>query len=155
MDSGFYIIPNPKLSENQKNYVSSLHDAISIYGINPNSKNIEASAIVLEAMAAESYRSVRPEYYDYALKNKYTTDPGTKEMIELISSSSYSDFALVWAFTDYFKANANSDLSNLGNFLRAEFRSGTADITTHLQAEYNSGWETAIQEIDKAFAKFN
>ncbi|MBE6619282.1 MAG: hypothetical protein E7626_05835 [Ruminococcaceae bacterium] len=152
MDSGFYIIPNPKLDENQKNYISSLHDAISIYGINPNSKNIEASAIVLEAMAAESYRSVRPEYYDYALKNKYTTDPGTKEMIELISSSSYSDFALVWAFTSYFKATQNGDL---GNFLRAELRAGVADITTHLQAEYKSGWETAIQEIDKAFAKVN
>lgn len=152
MDSGFYIIPNPKLNEQQKNYVSSLHDAISIYGINPHSTQIEASAIVLEAMAAESYRSVRPEYYDMALKNKYTTDPGTKEMIELISESAYSDFALVWAFTTYFHVGGRQ--GNLGNFLRVEFRDGVSDISRDLN---NAGdkWQNAIGEIDAAFAKLN
>lgn len=149
MDSGFYIIPNPKLNETQKTYVSSLHDAISIYGINPHSTQIEASAIVLEAMAAESYRSVRPEYYDFALKNKYTTDPGTKEMIEIISENSYSDFVLVWAFTRYFKDSATG---GLGNFLRYHLRQGTPDISTSLGI-CNSTWDDAISEIDKEFQK--
>ncbi len=149
MDSGFYIIPNPKLNETQKNYVSSLHDAISIYGINPSSTQIEASAIVLEAMAAESYRSVRPEYYDVALKNKYTTDPGTKEMIELISETAYSDFALVWGHTNYFKSTKGG---SLGGFLREELRNGVTDITTDLNIA-GASWKSAISEIDKAFQK--
>ncbi len=149
MDSTFYIIPNPKLDENQERYLSSLHDAISIYGINPNSENVAASAIVLEAMAAESYRSVRPEYYDLALKNKYTSDPATQQMIDLISKNSYSDFALVWAFTEYFKCD---QFGKLGNFLRGNFRGGYADLSTNLNMAYSGGWNKAMAEIAESFA---
>ncbi len=149
MESTYYIIPNPKLDIYQQEYISGVHDAISIYGINPNSKNIEASAIVLEEMAAESYRSVKPEYYDLAIKNKYTSDPYSKKMIDIISSNVYSDFALVWAYTDYFKCDIGG---NLGNFLRENFRNGIPDITTSVEMSYFGGWNRAMSEIADAFA---
>ena len=148
-EGAFYIVPNPMLNESQDGYVSSLHDAISIYGINPHSENIKASAIVLEAMAGESYRSVRPEYYDKALGNKYTRDENTKAMINLISENSYSDFALVWAFTTYF---SGSD-GGLGNFLRSNMRRGEADLSTSLSAQGRKWSLTAMEDIAEAFAK--
>ena len=150
-EGAFYIVPNPMLNESQDGYISSLHDAISIYGINPHSKNIKASAIVLEAMAGESYRSVRPEYYDKALGNKYTRDESTKAMINLISENSYSDFALVWAFTTYF---SGSD-GGLGNFLRTNMRKGEADIITNLNIQGSKWSVNAMRDIAEAFAKIN
>ncbi len=150
-EGSFYIIPNPMLNDTQKEkgYISSLHDAISIYGINPYSANIKATAIVLEAMAGESYRSVRPEYYDKALGNKYTRDESTKEMINLISEGSYSDFALVWCFTTYF----NNDEGGLGLFLRKNMRTGVADITTSLKMQGERWNKTAMKKIAEEFAK--
>ena len=80
---------------------------------------------------------------------QYTTDPGTKEMIEIISENAYSDFALVWAHTTYFKANKGG---TLGGFLREEFRTNVSDITTDLNI-CGATWKDSIADIDKEFQK--
>jgi hypothetical protein len=131
-------------NEDQKAYYSSVHDAISLFGINKYSANIKASAIVLEAMAAETYRSVRTEYYDNALKNKYTSSPDTAEMIEIISGGAYSDFVLVWCLTPYF--------SGMGAMLRGNLRKQTASLYDSLILQV-SGWRSNItDDLDKKFA---
>ncbi len=147
MVNDYYIIPNPMLNEEQAKdigYRSSLHDAISIYAINDDSENIEATAIVLEAMAAESYRSVRTEYYDNGLKNKYTTSPDTAEMIEIINAGAYSDFALVWCLTPYFPS--------MGAILRSYLNGKKADISEGL-IYVQSGWQISLDELKDKFDK--
>ena len=47
---------------------------------------------VLEAMAAESSRLAYPVYLDVALKNKYTRDADSADMIDLIRENIISDF---------------------------------------------------------------
>lgn len=147
MNGDFYVIPNAKLTENQKNYISTVSDTISIYGINEASENIEASVIVLEAMAAESYRTVVPVYYDAVLKGKYTTDVGTREMIDLIRENSYFDFVLAWANTSYFQGGIGGVL---GNFLAVELRNEADAISTDLIVGASS-WYNAIPQIDSKF----
>lgn len=144
MQNDFYIIPNPQLNTDQHEYISSLHDAISIYGINKYSKNIEASAIVLEAMAAESYRTVRTVYYDQALKNKYTDSKETAKMIDLISAGAYSDFALVWSLTTYF--------NKMGTIFRDVLKNTNKSLTYEISSNTPS-WKTGIQQLDTKFAE--
>ncbi len=141
MSSNYYIIPCPLLKEGE-NYRSNVHDAINLYGISKYSENIEATAIVLEAMCAESYRSVRPEYYDNALKFKYTSDEDSAAMIDILSENAYMDFALVWAFTTYF--------SGLGNYLRSNMNNGTSSVTSQLKKQ-TSVWSKGISDLDEMF----
>ena len=145
MQSPYYIIPCPILAEGNE-YRSSVHDAINIYGISAGSQNKKATAIVLEALCAESYRSVRPRYYDDALKFKYTTDLDSAAMIDIISESSYMDFALVWSLTDYFGGLGDS----LGNFLRSNLRTGTSLALLNQKV---GGWNSGLRDIDDMFKK--
>ena len=45
----------------------------------------------LEVMASESYRVVTPAYYEVALKSRYTKDPASWEMLDLITENLYID----------------------------------------------------------------
>ena len=44
----------------------------------------EVSAILLEALQYESWKTIRPAYYDIALKAKYFQDSVTGQMLDLI-----------------------------------------------------------------------
>ncbi len=146
MSSNYYIIPCPMLNENQENYRSSVHDGVSIFAISNTSENVEYSAVVLEALCAESYRSVRPEYYDNALKFKYTSDAESAEMIDILGNNSYSDFVLVWAFTSYYQG--------LGGWLRSKLSAKTASLTQGLTKQAMS-WESGAKLIDQMFDKLD
>ena len=50
------------------------------------------SAAVLEALCAQSYRTVTPAYFDVALKNRYSRDQETAEMMDLIQNSALINF---------------------------------------------------------------
>lgn len=100
----YCIIPTPMLNEEQGRYISSVRASVSLFGISSNSQNIMASAVVLEAMCKESYRTIQPRYYDDVLGLKYTTDLDTYEMIEIITEDSlYVDIVLAFSYTHYFE----------------------------------------------------
>ncbi len=96
MEDNFYIIPTPKFNQTQTEHYTGLHDGNTIFGITYCSDAIAASAVALEALAAESLRTVTPEFYEFALKFKYTRDDEASEMIDLIKECAYSDFVFVW-----------------------------------------------------------
>ena len=46
----------------------------------------------MEALAAQSWRTVTPAYFDVALKYRYSRDVQTAEMVDLIKDSIYINF---------------------------------------------------------------
>ncbi len=143
MPSDYYVVPCPMLDETQENYRSSVHDAVNLYAIAKGSANVKATAIVLEAMAAESYRTVRPAYYDNALKFKYTTDGESAEMIDILSDNSYIDFASVWMFTSYF---------SFGGVLRVKLKEGATSLVGYLSKQQKI-FEANFAVMDKMYEK--
>ena len=101
MEDNFYIIPMPKYDENQENYRSNQYDGVPIYGVPITVKESKLDTIgaTLEAMCSLSSQSVIPVYYDKVLKNKYSRDAQTAEMIDLIHDSVTSDFCFAWGDT--------------------------------------------------------
>ena len=101
MDDDFFIIPMPKFDENQENYRSGQYDGVPIYGIiiTANEANMDAFGAALEAMCSMSSTMVLPTYYDKALKNKYSRDAETAEMIDIVHDSVASDFSFAWGDT--------------------------------------------------------
>jgi hypothetical protein len=58
--------------------------------------SLDFVSCVFEALCAESYKSVYPAYYDVALKGKYSSDPSTAEMIDLIEQSVLINFEALY-----------------------------------------------------------
>lgn len=98
MEDNFYIIPMPKYDEAQENYRSNQYDGVPIYGvpITEAESKLDAVGATLEAMCSLSSQNVIPVYYDKVLKNKYSRDAETAEMIDIIHDSVTSDFSFAW-----------------------------------------------------------
>ena len=94
MNDDYGIIPTPKLDEKQKDYVT--YNLGTYYmAILKTAKDPEMSAVMLEALNAESYKSVVGTYFDTALKGKYSRDEKTAEMLDLILGNAFFDFTFV------------------------------------------------------------
>ena len=88
------IVPYPKLDESQEQYYAGYTDR---YFVIPNTcTDTEYVGTILESMSAEGYRQVTPAYFEVALKNRYTKDAISKEMVDLIKQSMILDFTYVY-----------------------------------------------------------
>ena len=136
MEDNYGIIPNPKLSTDQTNYVSSIHDGVQLYGINNNSLQIPEAALILDALELESRKSVRPMYFDSAVKIVYSRGSDDAEMIDLMDASIYSDFVYVWQFS--------AEMKDMGMWLRGSVKS--ANGYNNL-ARVQGTWEKGLEAI--------
>lgn len=97
MDTDYYILPTPKFNDKQAEYRTCVHDEYPLFGISYATDVPYAAAVVLEALCAEHSQSVRPKYYDEALKYKYTRDDGSADMIDIVRDSVFTDFVFSWS----------------------------------------------------------
>ena len=134
MDVNFGIIPPPKFDEAQPNYhVSVDFWCASAIAIPTAASDIERTAIILEALTAESHYTVLPAYYDISLKSKLTRDEESGDMLDLIF------------------ANRAYDISKMYNW------GGICDVVTGLAASKNidivSQFEKKYTAAEKAMEK--
>nr|MCR5681158.1 hypothetical protein [Clostridiales bacterium] len=92
MESDYGVLPYPMLNEAQGSYGTRVQDALSLWCIPIDAKDPDMSAAVMEALAAQSWRTVTPAYFDIALKSRYSRDPETSAMMDLIKDSVYINF---------------------------------------------------------------
>ncbi len=92
MDTDFGILPYPKWDEAQENYGTTVQDGASVFLVPKTVDDPEFVGIITEALAAESYKSVVPAYYDVVLKTKASRDEESAEMIDLIRDCIVVDF---------------------------------------------------------------
>lgn len=80
------LLPFPKRTARQPDYISFVSNQIQpmVIPITARAENLEKVGTVLEHLAAESYRQVRPEYFDVMLKYKYVRDPASMAILENI-----------------------------------------------------------------------
>ena len=99
MDSEYGIIPIPKLEEDQPEYYSLAHDLFTVFGVvsSVNSLDLDNIGAVMEAMAIESHKVVTPAYYEVALKGKYSKDPESWEMLDMIMNNLKINGGLLYA----------------------------------------------------------
>ena len=103
MDAAYGIVPYPKWDENQTRYLTNARDQYTVLGI-PAFKvdgDLEFIGVITEALAAESYRSVFHQYYDIALKGKYSVDKDTANMVDLVLSGRNFDFSFLFGESEF------------------------------------------------------
>lgn len=124
MQDTYGILPFPKYDENQTNYYTNSMDQHTVFGIpkTVREENYEFLGIVMEALNAESYKTVYPAYYDTALKGKYSADPETAEMVDLIMAGRVYEFS--FQFGEF--------CSNLPYMFRYQLYDGNPDLASKL-----------------------
>lgn len=93
-DVNYGIIPLPKLDDTQKEYLSAYTDRFFVVPV--NATELDFIGLMLEAMSAEGYKKVIPAYYEVALKQKFTYDDESVQILELINEVRILDFAFVY-----------------------------------------------------------
>ncbi len=131
MKEDFGFLPYPKFDEEQTAYRSLVHDAVLLGGISGACQNLDMVGAVIEALNAETYRSVTPAWYETALKVKYSRDDISAQMIDLIHDSSSTNF--IYAY--------NYALNGAGLLYR--------DLCTNNKTDYAS----AVKRVEKSAVK--
>ncbi|MCL1858586.1 MAG: extracellular solute-binding protein [Oscillospiraceae bacterium] len=86
-ETDFGILPTPKYEEQQENYLNTVSVWMaSGMGIPAtfNGDDLDRTAIITEALSAESMYTLTPAYYDIQLKTKLTRDDESAEMLDMI-----------------------------------------------------------------------
>ena len=137
MDDNYGIIPYPTLEEGDEyvSYIQPASTCVSVpYAV--DEERFERVCAVLEAMAAEAYRSVTEKFYEYALKSKYVRDDhGSPRMIDIIYNTS----------TKYFLWEYNVEANNLLGIVSTAVENKQSVAT--LYAQHGSSSENAINDF--------
>lgn len=138
MESDFGVVPYPKYDEAQEDYHVSILRTFTVSAIPLSATDYDTAGLVLEALACEGYNDIIPAYYEVALKDKYSRDDGTVEMLDIISNSAYLDFADAFytelGISDYFAGYVMAGQSNLVS----SFESQRKSLQTKLDKLYES-----------------
>ncbi len=94
LDFDYGMLPFPKYDTAQERYLTVPEYDFSVYGIPATLplEDYEMVGIIMEALMAESWKTVTPAYYDEALKGRYSTDETMAKMIELIMDGRVFDW---------------------------------------------------------------
>ncbi len=141
MECDFGILPCPKFDEAQTAYRTLMYDGGFIGAVNGNSENLDLVGATLEALNAETYRSVTPVYYETALKVKYTRDDTSAQMIDMIHDSLMTNF--IYAY--------NYALSDIGLQYRKLITSKSKDYVSQVERTLKAT-EKKLEVLSDVFA---
>lgn len=120
MRDEYGVLPMPKFDETQTQYKTLLHDQFTVLAVPTtigDDRLTELSA-VMEALGSESYKRVKPAYYDTTLRAKLVKDPDSVEMMDIIFDNVYIDAGIIYtsalsSFHDAFRGiMTNKDKGN-------------------------------------------
>lgn len=105
METDFGILPTPKYDELQENYISFVSQHImGLMSVPNTAPDLARTGTILEALAAESYYTLTPAYYDVALKSKASRDDESAEMLDIIFANRIYDLGEYFNFGGIFDA---------------------------------------------------
>jgi hypothetical protein len=86
MKDDFGILTVPKWDENQQDYHTTSHANYSLVNVPTTlpADRYDMVGAVIEALAAEGYRSTTPAYFESTLKNKYSRDEETLKVLDIL-----------------------------------------------------------------------
>jgi len=142
MDDAYSILPWPKWDETQQRYQTNADDKFTAFGLPLTVYNdIEFATVLYEALCAESYKKVYPVYYDTALKGKYSREPETAEMVDLIMEGRAFDLAFEFS----------GALSDLPYMFRQQLDANNVNIASAFKKIEKSLTKNAPKQINKMY----
>ena len=85
------IVPMPLFNEDQKEYCTPIQSGMHMYAIPRDVTDPNEDAMIVEALASESYHSLMPAYYEVVLKTRFVKDADTSRMIDIMYNTTTFD----------------------------------------------------------------
>ncbi len=96
LEFDYGLIPLPKYDESQKNYMTMVGGQHTALAIPKTCKDTEFVGTIVEALSAESWKTVTPTLYEIALKTRYLRDSQSKEIMDMVIEGTQFDFGTVY-----------------------------------------------------------
>ncbi len=96
LEFDFGLIPLPKYDENQTQYKTMVGGHHTALAIPKTCRDTEFVGIIVEALSAESWKTVTPTLYEIALKTRYLRDSQSKEIMDMVIEGTQFDFGTVY-----------------------------------------------------------
>jgi hypothetical protein len=141
MEDDYGILTVPKWDESQAGYHTTSHANYSLVSvpITAPAERCDMIGTVMEALASEGYRTTTPAYFDSTLKNKYSRDEETLEVLDILRNGLEFQPVMI-----YYKSMG--DILHL--FRYAAYPQNTYDNMV-------SFYEKNVPKFQKAIDKFN
>lgn len=140
MEDDYGILPFFKLDESQAEYRSDLNPSGTRWVCVPiTCSDPDMVTAVIEALSYESYYSVTPEYYEVALKTKYSRDEMSGAVIDIVRDSIHTDY-LIGIYR-----------STIGQHFANCVRDGKTDFVSSWEKQlssYTKQMEAAYKDLD-------
>ncbi len=139
-ESDFGIVPFPKSNPGQSRYYTTVLDKTSVFSIPASAKDPAFCAAVLDALCRQSTDTVVPRYYEQTLKDKYSRDPETAGMLDIVRDSIWFDCGFVYS----------ASLNYLGAFLDVldSDTQGVASAYAEKEQTYQAALDTLIAHLE-------
>ena len=125
-DADFGILPIPKYEEAQDKYYSMVSRYITglpSIPITLTGEKLDEVGLVLEALSAESYYTLIPEYIETSLKTKNSRDAESADMLDIIINNRVFDPMHIYNFgsfsSDYLSLGDTAD-KNIASWLKSK-----------------------------------
>ena len=139
METDYGVVPSPKFDETQSEYYSFVNGAAAMLAVPAVVEDPERSGIILEAMAAETYRSVWDVLYEVTVKAKYMRDEQATRMINIIIENRGFDFGYAHMYDN-----------GTMQFMRDLLVKKSKDVASTLE----KGEKAMISALDKVVAAY-
>ena len=137
METDYGILPYPKWNTQQARYMTGSQDHFSMLAVAVTCTKAELVGASMEALAAESYRSVTPAFYEIALKAKYLRDDESAMMLDIIRDGLSFNFGT-------YHTDSIGDLRLQYSFMMIDKKSDFVSTYEKKEAQYQRGLEKTI-----------
>ncbi len=132
------VLPMPKYDEAQEKHYTYADIFCMMMGIPVTSAEPEFSGFMLEALSAASTNTTLTAYYDVSCKTKYSYNPETGEMLDLIFDGIYYDPAMIYS------------IGKLRELLSVDLPKKKSNIFVSQYTKYEKGAQRALDKLVEA-----
>ena len=140
-EDDYGVIPYPKYDEAQDKYYTMADGIHTVLAVPKTVKDTEFVGTVVEALSAETWKTVTPTLYEIALKTRYLRDSESKEVLDLIIEGRTFDFGFIY-----------DGWQGFSFMLSSLFGSGNSNFQSYYDKRYKQArnqYKTVIKAINK------
>jgi hypothetical protein len=139
------MVPFPKYDKNDSSYITLVQNTHSHFCIPSDAKDPSLSSAVLETLGYSSYDVVSPVVYENVMKLRYSKDPDSSRMFDIIRDGAMTDAGILnyWVFVGN---NCPDPLSMFRNLLHDSPSGG--DWLSNFENRYKSGMEKTLNDLN-------
>ncbi len=140
-EDDYGVLPYPKYDENQAEYHTMADGYHTVLAVPKTVKDTAFVGAIVEALSAETWKTITPTFYEIALKTRYLRDSESKEIMDLIINGRTFDFGYIYDGWQGFSFMLQTMIKNMNS---------------NFESYYNTRFTSAryrYKSVVKAFAK--